>query len=52
MRCSWALRWSPRQYAAALRVILKAGMYPVVGMWGPRQRSPQTRSPVWAWMLS
>ena len=35
---------SPRQYAAAVRISLKAGMSRVVGRCGPRHRSVQTRS--------
>lgn len=52
------MRWSigffslPRQYAAALRISLNAGMKRVVGRWGPRQRSFQHSSPVLASRLS
>ncbi|SLJ06883.1 Uncharacterised protein [Mycobacteroides abscessus subsp. abscessus] len=46
MRCRSSRFWSPRQYAAELRVSLKAGMNLVVGMCGPRHRSPHTFSPV------
>ena len=46
------MRWSigffslPRQYAAAFRMSLNAGMNRVVGRCGPRQRSFQHSSPV------
>lgn len=52
------MRWSmgffslPRQYAAALRISLNAGMLRVVGRWGPRHRSFQHSSPVLASRLS
>ena len=52
------MRWScgffslPRQYAAAVRISLNAGMKRVVGTCGPRHRSLQTTSPVWACRLS
>ena len=42
----------PRQYAAAVRSSLKAGMWRVVGTCGPRQRSLHTTSPVCACRLS
>ncbi len=52
------MRWSclffslPRQYAEAFRISLNAGMFRVVGRWGPRQRSFQHSSPVLASRLS
>jgi hypothetical protein len=52
MRCSCGFFSLPRQYAAALRVSFTAGMYFVVGRCGPRQRSDQIVSPVWACTLS
>ena len=52
MRCSCGFFSLPRQYAAALRISLNAGMCRVVGTCGPRHRSVQTRSPVRASRLS
>ena len=46
MRCSCGFFSLPRQYAAALRMSLKAGMRLVVGRCGPRQRSFQASSPL------
>ena len=46
------MRWSclffslPRQYAAAERISLNAGIRLVVGRCGPRQRSFQATSPL------
>ena len=52
MRCSCGFFSLPRQYAAALRISLNAGMRRVVGRCGPRHRSVQTRSPDLASRLS
>ena len=46
MRWSCLFFSSPRQYAAALRISLNAGIRLVVGRCGPRHRSFHASSPV------
>src|SRR5699024_11980019 len=45
MRCNWRLFSSPRQYAAADRISLNAGIRLVVGTCGPRHRSVHATVP-------